>query len=100
MSRIDKNTPTMKVLNVLDALAGYAVNGVANVVLAEQLGMTTSTVSRAMQVLVDKGWARKNEVTGHYHPTPRMGQVFGRVLMDIARAEQALADVKQNFARQ
>ncbi|MGP8485837.1 helix-turn-helix domain-containing protein [Paraburkholderia fungorum] len=59
MMRTDKHSPTMKVLNVLDALAGYTVNGVANTVLAKQLGMTQSAITRAMQVLIDKGWARK-----------------------------------------
>jgi hypothetical protein len=29
-----------------------------------------------------------------------MAQVFGRVLTDIGRAEQALTDVKHNFSRQ
>ncbi|MGP8438119.1 helix-turn-helix domain-containing protein [Paraburkholderia fungorum] len=100
MMRTDKHSPTMKVLNVLDALAGYTVNGVANTVLAKQLGMTQSAITRAMQVLIDKGWARKDETTDRFHPTPRMGRVFGRVLTDIARAERALIDVKHNFSRQ
>jgi DNA-binding IclR family transcriptional regulator len=100
MDHTDKHSPTMKVLNVLDALAGYAVNGVANAALAKQLGMTPSAITRAMQVLIEKGWARKDEATDHFHPTPRMAQVFGRVLTDIGRAEQALTDVKHNFSRQ
>ncbi|MGP8432023.1 helix-turn-helix domain-containing protein [Paraburkholderia fungorum] len=83
----------MKVLNVLDALSGYTVNGVGNLVLAKQLGMTNSAITRAVQVLIEKGWARKDETTDRFHPTPRMGQVFGQVLTDITRAERTLIDV-------
>lgn len=89
----------MKVLEVLDALSGFAVSGASNTALSKQLGMTNSAITRAMQVLIDKGWARKDEATGHFHPTPRMGQVFGRVLADIARAKQELADIEHNFSR-
>lgn len=88
-----------KVLDVLDALAGHAVKGVSNTTLAQQLKLGASTVTRSMATLIDKGWARKDETTGLFHPTPRMAQVFGRVLADIDRAEQQLADVKNRFTR-
>ena len=87
-----------KVLVVLEAISGYAVAGVSNKVLAQQLGMPASAVTRAVQVLIDKGWARKDVATGHFHPTPRMAQVFGRVMVDISRAKQALSDLEHNFA--
>ena len=58
-----------------------------------------SAVTRAINVLEEKGWARKDETTGHFHPTPRMGRVFGRVLADLDRAEQALASIRHNFTR-
>lgn len=89
-----------KVLEVLDALSGYAVNGVSNTTLSEQLGMTKSNVTRVIQVLIEKGWARKDETTGRFHPTPRMGQVFGKVMTDITHAKQRLADIEHNFVRQ
>lgn len=95
----DHVSAAMRVLDVLDALSGYAVNGVGNVALSEQLGISNSNVTRAVQVLIEKGWARKDEVTGRFHPTPRMGQVFGKVLTDITRAKQQLADIEHNFAR-
>lgn len=88
-----------KVLDVLDALSGYAVRGVSNTALATQLKLSASTVTRAMDVLIDRGWARKDEATGHFHPTPRMGRVFGRVLADIDHAEQGIAEIRNNFTR-
>ena len=88
-----------KVLDVLDALSGYAVRGVSNTALATQLKLNASTVTRAMDVLIERGWARKDDATGHFHPTPRMGRVFGRVLADIDRAEQGIAEIRNNFTR-
>ena len=95
----DHVSAAMKVLDVLDALAGHAVNGVGNVALSEQLGMSNSNVTRAVQVLIEKGWAREDEATGRFHPTPRMGHVFAKVLADTTRAKQNLADIEHNFAR-
>lgn len=95
----DERGAAEKVLDVLDALAGYAVRGVSNTALAQHLNLNASTITRSMEILVKKGWARKDETTGLFHPTPRMAQVFGRVLADIDRAEQQLADIKNRFTR-
>lgn len=95
----DARGSAIKVLDVLDALSAYSVNGVSNTSLSQQLNLSASAVTRAMGVLIEKGWARKNETTGHFHPTPRMGRVFGRVLADLDRAEQAIAEVRNNFTR-
>ncbi len=99
MSAAKETRAAMKVLDVLDALSGFAVTGASNTTLSKQLGIHQSGITRAMAVLIDKGWARKDDATGHFHPTPRMGQVFGRVLADISRAKQGLADIEHNFAR-
>ena len=99
MAAEDDRGSAIKVLEVLDALSGYAVTGVSNTALSKQLNLTASTITRAMGVLIEKGWARKDETTGHFHPTPRMGRVFGRVLADLDRAEQTIAEVRHNFTR-
>lgn len=100
MSRNDDDRgAAAKVLEVLEALSGYAVSGVSNTALSKQLGMAAPNVTRAIGVLIEKGWARKDESTGHFHPTPLMGRVFGRVLADIDRAEQIVAEMRHNFTR-
>ena len=99
MAAEDDRGSAIKVLEVLDALSGYAVTGVSNTALSKQLNLTASAITRAMGVLIEKGWARKDETTGHFHPTPRMGRVFGRVLADLDRAEQSIAEVRHNFTR-
>lgn len=95
----DDRSSALKVLDVLDALSAYTVSGVSNTALSRQLNLSASAVTRAINVLEEKGWARKDETTGHFHPTPRMGRVFGRVLADLDRAEQALASIRHNFTR-
>lgn len=98
MSSTTPTKPTgsaVSVLHVLEALSGHAVNGISNTALANSLGMTNSLVTRAIATLVEVGWARKDGQTGHFHPTPRMGQVFGRVVNDIFKAESQLADLKR-----
>ena len=99
MAAEDDRGSAIKVLEVLDALSGYAVTGVSNTALSKQVNLTASAITRAMGVLIEKGWARKDETTGHFHPTPRMGRVFGRVLADLDRAEQALVAIRHNFTR-
>jgi len=95
----DERNSAGKVLDLLDALAGCAVNGASNGALAKGLELSPSTVTVLMRSLIGQGWARKDEATGHFHPTPKMGRVFGRVLADISKAEQQIADLKHNFTR-
>jgi len=95
----DERNSAGKVLDLLDALSGCAVNGASNGALAKGLELSPSTVTVLMRSLIGKGWARKDEATGHFHPTPKMGRVFGRVLADIGKAEQQIADLKHNFTR-
>ena len=95
----DDRSSALKVLDVLDVLSAYTVSGVSNTALSRQLNLSASAVTRAINVLEEKGWARKDETTGHFHPTPRMGRVFGRVLADLDRAEQSIAEVRHNFTR-
>jgi len=95
----DERNSAGKVLDLLDALSGCAVNGASNGALAKGLELSPSTVTVLMRSLIGKGWARKDEATGHFHPTPKMGRVFGRVLADISKAEQQIADLKHNFTR-
>lgn len=97
MSAADRNA-VRKMLDLVEALAAYPVMGVSNSALAHQIGCTTVWISQNMPALIEKGWARKDDSTGLFHPTPAMGRVFGRVMADISAAEQRLHDIKHNFA--
>jgi DNA-binding IclR family transcriptional regulator len=93
----DERGAALKVLAVLEALSGHAVGGVSNATLATSLDLVPSCITRAMATLIEKGWARKDETTGKFHPTPRMGRVFMQVLADLDRAQQRLDDLKRSF---
>ena len=87
-----------KLLRVVEAIAGYAVTGISNKTLAAGLELDAAFITRAMQTLIEIGWARKDESSGLFHPTPRMGQVFVRVLNDFAKAERQREDLKAAFS--
>ncbi|MDR1889631.1 MAG: helix-turn-helix domain-containing protein [Zoogloeaceae bacterium] len=99
MNPKDERGETQKVLDVIEAISGCVVKGASNKALADSLGLPPYTVTRAMDKLIQRGWARKDEATGNFHPTPRMGQIFGRVLADIKQAEDAAAELRHNFTR-
>ncbi|MDD4946448.1 MAG: winged helix-turn-helix transcriptional regulator [Gallionella sp.] len=98
MKSDDRNSAG-KMLDLVEALSGCVVAGASNGALAKGLGLSPSNVTVMMRTLIDKGWARKDEATGHFHPTARMGQIFGRVLADIGEAERKVAELKHNFTR-
>lgn len=95
----DERNSAAKVLDLVEALSGCVVNGASNGALAKGLELSPSTVTVLMKTVIGKGWARKDETTGHFHPTPAMGRVYGRVLADINKSEQQIYDLKHNFTR-
>ena len=86
-----------KVLDVVEVLAGFAAQGVTHTALCKGLEAEPAFISRTMKTLVDKGWARKCEDSSLFYPTPRMGQVFGRVLASFDEAERNLTNLKSSF---
>lgn len=99
MKHADDRNSSAKMLDLVEAISGCAVNGASNSALAKGLGLTPPTVTVLAKTLIERGWARKDEATGLFHPTPRMARVFGRVLADFDKAERELADRKLSFTR-
>jgi DNA-binding IclR family transcriptional regulator len=91
----DRNQAT-RVLDVLEALCGFAATGAANQDLAEAVKTSPSNTTRALAVLVAKGWARKAE-NGRFFPAPAFTRLTFRVLADFQRAEQQLQDQRRNM---
>lgn len=94
MSTQDDNKGAMLVLNVLEALAGFAANGARNTDLTTLLQTKAPNITRVMGVLMAKGWARKSE-NGRFYPTPAFTQLSFRVLADFDRLETRVADNKR-----
>lgn len=99
MAELKDTNQTMRVLNLLEVLSGFVVAGVSNKTLAALTQTNAVKVSLDVAYLVQKGWVRKDEKTGHFHPTPEMAHVFGRVAADLARAQDDLRDLTARFSR-
>ena len=66
----DTRNLTLRTLDVLEALCGYAATGATNGELAEAVKTSAPNITRAMAQLIEKGWARKDEQTGRFFPRP------------------------------
>jgi len=91
MSADDRNL-TLRTLDVLEALCGYAATGATNGDLAEAVHTSAPNITRAMAQLIAKGWARKSEVNGRFFPAPEFTRLTFRVRADLDRAQTRLDD--------
>lgn len=85
----------LRVLNVLEVLTGFAAAGASNKDLADALRTTPSHITRAVQCLIAKGWARKSEENGRFYPTAAFTRLSFRVQADFDRAQDRLADTRR-----
>lgn len=90
---------TMRVLNLAEVLCGFVVLGISNKSLAALTQTTPVQVSKDIAYLIAKGWARKDDKTGHFHPTPEMAHVFGRVAADLNRVQSEVTAITHQFTR-
>lgn len=87
------------VLDVLEALTGYAATGAKNSELAELVKTSAPNITRAMALLMAKGWARKSD-NGRFYPTAGFTRLSFRVLADFDRLEIRIADSKRSMTGQ
>jgi DNA-binding IclR family transcriptional regulator len=93
MNPDDRNL-TLRTLDVLEALCGYAASGATNGELAEAVKTSAPNITRAMAQLIEKGWARKAGETGRFYPAAQFTRLTFAVLDDFARAEQRMQDTR------
>ena len=86
-----------RLLDVLEALCGYAANGASNSDLAACCRMTPTQVTRAMQRLIAKGWARKSEENGRFFTNPQFKRFSFRVKAYIDRHIKRVEDAKRSM---
>ena len=84
------------VLDLLEALSGYAANGAKNGELAELMRTSAPNVTRLMAILITKGWARKDD-NGRFYPTPAFTRLSFRVLADFERLDTRVSDLKRSM---
>lgn len=99
MNPVKDDNQTLRVLNLAGVLCGFVVLGISNKSLAALTQTTPVQVTKDVGLLIRKGWARKDEKTGHFHPTPEMAHVFGRVAADLARAANEVQELTRRFNR-
>ena len=96
----DTRNLTLRTLDVLEALCGYAASGATNSELAKATHTSAPNITRAMAQLIEKGWARKSEETGRFHPAPAFTRLTFRVTADLERVQTRLDDQKRAFTGQ
>ena len=95
MSADDRNL-TLRTLDVLEVLCGYAATGATNGELAKAANTSAPNITRAMAQLIEKGWARKSEDNGRFHPTPAFTRLTFRVTADLDRVQTRLDDHRRS----
>ena len=88
---------TLRTLDVLEVLSGYAASGASNADLARAAQTSPADISRITKLLISKGWARKSEDNGRFFPTPQFTRMCFRVLADFDRLQQRIADQRHSM---
>ena len=96
MSADDRNL-TLRTLDVLEVLCGYAATGATNSELAAAAKTTPPNITKVMAQLIAKGWARKSEENGRFFPAPAFTRLTFRVTADLDRQQGRLDDQRRAF---
>lgn len=95
MSQDDRNL-TLRTLDVLEVLCGYAASGATNSELAKAASTSAPNITKVMAHLIAKGWAVKDADSGRFFPAPAFTRLVFRVDADFERAQGRLADRRRN----
>ena len=74
MSKVNISSSGTRILRVLKALRGHALNGVSNGELASALGESPANINRALNTLIEEGLAMKLE-NGRFAPGIQLLQI-------------------------
>lgn len=85
------------VLQVLEALCGFAEQGASNKDLADACKTTPVQVTRATQTLIAYGWCRKSDETGRFYPTAAFTRLTFKVLDSFDKAQRRLEDQRHSM---
>lgn len=99
MSKPYTNTGQQRIIKVLLALFGDAVNGYSPAVLVSATRISASNITRDLANLIEAGVAERVEETGNYRLTPRLPQQAIKVFAAIDHAERRVQEAKQRFTR-
>lgn len=85
MSKPNTSSSGTRILRVLKALRGHALNGVSNGELASALGESPANINRALNTLIEEGLALKLD-NGRFAPGVQLLQIAMAHSTEMARA--------------
>ena len=92
MSKVNISSSGTRILRVLKALRGHALNGVSNGELASALGESPANINRALNTLIEEGLAMKLE-NGRFAPGIQLLQIA--MAHEMARAQDRINEINQ-----
>jgi len=95
MTQDDRNL-TLRTLDVLEVLCGFAATGATNSELANAARTSATNITRSMKLLIANGWATKDDDSGRFFPAPHFTRLVFRVDADFKRAQTRLDDRRRN----
>jgi DNA-binding IclR family transcriptional regulator len=87
-------TSARRALRILSILQGHSLDGLSNGEIAKALGESPANVSRAVDVLVDEGFATRLD-TGRVGLGIKLAQIGVRHLNELELAERRIKELKQ-----
>ena len=94
MSKPNTSSSGTRILRVLKALRGHALNGVSNGELASALGESPANINRALNTLIEEGLAMKLE-NGRFAPGIQLLQIAMAHSHEMARAQDRINEINQ-----
>lgn len=88
-----------RVLQILVALAGHEVNGLAPGEVAAAVKTSPSNATRGLANLYLAGLAEQIHDSGRWRLTPRIPQIGLAMLDGVSRAQSKVDEVKQRYSR-
>jgi DNA-binding IclR family transcriptional regulator len=83
-----------KVLRVIKALKGHSLHGLSNGDLAKGLGESPSTINRALNTLIEEGFAVRLD-TGRFAPGISLLQIAQSYSNEMSSAQQRINETNQ-----
>ncbi|EPB9486890.1 MULTISPECIES: helix-turn-helix domain-containing protein [Citrobacter] len=94
MSKANVSSSGSRILKVIKALRGHALNGVSNGELASALSESPASINRALNTLIEEGFAIKLD-NGRYAPSVQLLQIAMAHSNEMARAQDRINEINQ-----
>ncbi|HBV4911584.1 TPA: helix-turn-helix domain-containing protein [Serratia marcescens] len=94
MSKPNTSSSGARILRVLKALRGHALNGISNGELASALGESPANINRALNTLIEEGLAMKLD-NGRFAPGVQLLQIAMAHSNEMARAQDRINEINQ-----